>query len=265
MHLVNLEELELDEVPNKLPRRFTSPFPNLRKLSLWQDLDLDEAEFQFNVWKDVSRLKKLEDVTLRIAEGHGDLAKLPNLLSKIRTFFITCYDSFLELVKVPQFQPTTLVGLGEEWPDDFEEDHMPAAQTWRGIVGMTSLRNFSAQYMQADLLHRMGFPPNLQSIYLDHMYQLDLAGVEAIPEIRAKIPPSLTKITIDMFITDIPHKETDEWNDIREEIIFWDSLNSPDYRISLDFGLDDDEEAQRIYDLEEEANQHKRAMNAANV
>lgn len=234
LRLPNVEVLELDGAPETFLHWFVEVCLNVRKMSIWQPIA--DGDIDLRVWRRFGeKLQKLDDLPLLVGKDHRELAKLPGLLSKIKTFSVTCCHSLLELAQVAEFRPTT-VSWDQflEWPDLDEEDSL-AERLWRAIVGVDGLKHFNIDFFPADLLRTVGLPPNLESLNVSLLEPLETRGVQVLEELRAKIPAGLKDVSIDgMYIAHVPKGGTPEWNDLLDELVFWDSLNDPGHRLRLE-------------------------------
>lgn len=56
---------------------------------------------------------------------------------------------------------------------------------------------------------------------------------------------------------DFPDKDTEQWNEMLEELVWWDSLNAPDHHLGLASVVETPRVEEWLEDMEEELRKRK--------
>lgn len=266
----SLEELRFVSAPESLPKYLAERgfIGNVRKLTIRQDLEA-EPTFSIGFWKGIANLKALEEVSLAIAPHHEELAQYPELVAKIKEYEISCFESFRQLVKVPGFRPSYIDIDYLNWPTFRPE----SKELWGILMQMDQLTYFSATHsFDLRLLFDMGFPPNLEHMYLDHALPMEIETwasdthwEERCAAALARRPPSLKDVQIDFLVLSCPERDSLEWYSLVDEIKYWCEFNSVDcggyIADATEFDDEDEfrkEEAARVADLSDDVHENPR-------
>lgn len=243
-----LEMLELSEAPANLPYWFASRFPALRTLDLSQSLEGDA--FDLEVWRGIASLEKLEDLKLQICDHRKSLVELPDLLTKISQFDVTCNSCVLSLLNSPKFNPKHLIfGNCIEWP----ADEITSQQLWRKATALGLLVGIEiGAGFPSDLLHQFGLPKNLTRVQFSDMKLLTVKNQAVLDRIRTVIREAeIPDLEINVSVTTCPERDTPEYNALFDELVFWDSFNDVDHRMSLGHVAVTVQDAMRIREIED--------------
>lgn len=248
-----LETLVLKEAPDYLPDWFAEKISHVRTLQIEQRC-YNELSFELEFWSILGKFGNLRELDLvRLAPHHEALASLPNLVSKIRVYGVTCFYSLRKLLTVPEFRPKTLIFDWIGWPYDVSE----AREFWGKLVKMERLEHFEALSFDFKLVREFGLPPNVEMFKITHMDCYDVlrpnnGGLFKV--VKGRMPRSLPTLWIDFNVYDYPVKGSKAYQKLFDRLCLWDSLNAEGRRMSLHSDGD-----QKLEELEELVWQRKMA------
>lgn len=218
-----VEVLELINSPSRVLPYFVCDdlFPNLRKITIDQ-IGGDEVDSIWNC-EELAEMKNLEHISVSLATHHASsLLRHPSLLPKIKEFSANCNHCLAKLVRNPLFQPESIT-ISNLTPEDDDEQWAQAQEIWEALAKMDSLKTVEASSFSADLFAQFGLPLNLVNLSVDFMERFtEQMGASALDKLRAKFPSStLKKIQIVMQLYHCPARDSEAWETLVGEILFW--------------------------------------------
>lgn len=218
----------------ELPAWLPLLIPKLENLSIFHAVESRDDQLNTAFWEAVDT-NLLELKVVRYAGRHETLTMFtPALLRKVVYASVSSIDGISTLCLNPDFAPEE-VSTHEHEPVDWTMEDSTAS--WRALVNLKSLKRLRLPSLDTSVLQH-GFPPNLEELWLNRAYLsaplrfLDTAARDAI---RSRKPKSLEYFNIRVNIGhNPPASGTTSFESILDELLFWDSMNSPGVWLGFD-------------------------------
>lgn len=230
----NLRRLELGlDLHTSLPSWFPLLFPRMEILSLWRWSEVTDGS-------DLAFWRSVQENCPQLREIHygGLRTKLLSFPSSLWSKVAVCtgvrgaFNDVVELCSNKAFNPRKLQ-IVSSWTD-LEE----CSRVWSLITQFTKLKTLTC-WAFTPFVFKDGFPPNLETLKVEFAPVNTSAPSNALGEmtrekIQNALPKSLKTIEIEFEVVDeLPEKGTEHYESLLSALLFWDSINSPGFWLSI--------------------------------